>query len=173
MTQALIEMLHQGAGAFIGLHALLDSMMVNLEVLVAHLIARSPTGAHIMPAAALLHIALLCAAWQVQPVASQRLDSLEGAPARSVAATPELIPLRTSGSKAAAAAGVPPAMATKAKNRWWEHSGEDDTKCEATYAGPRRVVGLTSAVSARACSDTCRCCTCCRIITCCCLGLLT
>lgn len=109
------------------------------------------------PALLVLLMALLCATWHAQPATAQRMDTLEGATFKSTESSPQLLALRTSGSAAAAQAGVSDAMAASSKDRWWEDSADDDTKCEATYARLPRVVGLTSHATARACADSCRC----------------
>jgi hypothetical protein len=109
-----------------------------------------------MHSALLLTVALLCTSWQALQASAQHLGNIEAGPNKSPAAVPQLLQLRTTGSAAAAYAGVPEAMADSSKVRWWEDSEDDDTKCQATYARSPRVVGLTSHATARACADSCR-----------------
>jgi hypothetical protein len=115
--------------------------------------------------AALLPGVLLTAlSWQ-RPAAALQLDNLQGA--KTMVFATKQLPVCASSGNPAIVTEMPLRMSTSRAERWWEHTMDDDTRCnDVSYARPARALGMTSVSSALECAASCRCGDC--HVNCCC-----
>ena len=106
--------------------------------------------------AALLPGMLLCALSWPRPASALQLENLQGVTTR-LSATKQL-PVCASSGNPAIVTEMPRQMGASRAERWWEHTMDDDTRCnDVSYARPARAVGMTPVSSALECAASCRC----------------
>ena len=106
--------------------------------------------------AALLLGMLLCAPSWPRPAAALQLENLQGV--RGRLSTTKQLPVCASSGSPTIATEMPHRGSTSRAERWWEHTIDDDTRCnDVSYARPARALGLKFVSSALECAGSCRC----------------
>jgi hypothetical protein len=109
---------------------------------------------HLVLHVALLLGVLLCASsWLAE---SLQLENLQGVKTR-LHATKQLLPVCAARSAPTIASEMPDLMTASRADRWWEHTVDDDTRCnDLLYARPARALRTMSRSTALECAASCR-----------------
>jgi hypothetical protein len=106
--------------------------------------------------AALLPGMLLCALSWPWRAAALQLENLQGVPTTFFAT--KQLPVCASSGNPAIVTEMPKRLGTSRAERWWEHTMDDDTRCnEVSYARPARALGTKPVSSELECAASCRC----------------